>query len=179
MLSALMLSALTIGLFALTIGLSALLLTGCSGASGGSSGSDASSSSGSTSWSATIDGRPASGNAPTRASLVSLDQDKNLNGIAFQLTRLSDKIQTFDFLINKSGNTPLPSADLRTVSNYYVAKGVVYIADSAIVTITSESSDRVTGTFSGRFKYVDYGAPLPANLSETIEIANGKFDAPF
>lgn len=173
-LSALTLSALALS--ALTI--SALSFAGCTGATGGTPASGQSSSSGDATWSATINGQPASGSSANRASFVSLDQDNNITGMAFQLGHNQQQKQGFDFVILKSGTTVLLADKIRTVCNYYTPEGLTYVDDSATATITSSGSQRASGIFSGRFKKVNYGTPPPGNFPETIEITNGKFDLP-
>ncbi len=52
-----------------------------------------------------------------------------------------------------------------------------YIDDPITVTITSISSARVAGTFSG--KYTLQKGTGNSNSKQTIEVTDGKFDIPF
>jgi hypothetical protein len=147
-----------------------LLFAGCSGATGNSS-------SGGSSFSAVVDGKNISGPAKNGASPVSLEQNSTIDGFSFEMGSMSGAGPGFQFVINNSGTTELRNGKIITVCNYRSPEGVLYIDDSATVTITSGSSTHVSGTFSGRWKNAHYGK-TPADAPETLQITDGKFDLP-
>jgi hypothetical protein len=161
-----------------------LLFAGCSGAAGSGSSKDSAaaassgnSSSGGSGFSAIVDGKAISGPAKGGAGSVSLEQNSTIDGFSFEMGSMSGAGPGFQFLINNTGTTELRNGTIRTVSNYHSPEGVLYIDDSATVTITSGASSHVTGTFSGRWKNAHYGK-TPADAPETLQITDGKFDLP-
>ena len=151
-----------------------ILLTGlfiaCSGngQSGGTSGG--------ATYSAVIDGKTFSGTTTNGATKVSLEQNSTIDGLNFSLGYQGQK-QGFEFLVNNSGTTELRQKEIKTVCNYRSAEGVLYIVDSATVTLNAGTGTRTVGTFSGRWKNAHYGK-TPADAPETIQVTDGKFDLP-
>lgn len=164
---------------------SALFFMGCSGTSGSNTANaDASaasgsstSSSGGAAYSAVIDGKPVSGTGKSGAGRISLEQNATIDGLGFELGSMSGKGPGFQFVINNSGITELRDGKIKTVCNYLSPEGVLYIDDSATVTLNPGTGPRTIGTFSGRWKNAHYGK-TPANAPETIQITDGKFDLP-
>jgi hypothetical protein len=137
---------------------------------------DASSASGGATYSATIDGKPFSGNTTNGVSKISLEENSTIDGLNFSLGYQGGK-RGFEFVINNNGTTNLRKDQIKTVCNYRTAGGVLYIVDSAMVTLNGGTGTRTTGTFSGRWVNAHYGK-TPANAPETIQITDGKFDLP-
>jgi hypothetical protein len=171
-------------LFMIVPFLSAFFLSGCSGAGGNTAPKDskaatpsANSSSDGPGFSAVINGKAVSGTAKGGASPVSLDQNATIDGFSFEMGSMSGAGPGFQFLINNSGTTELRDGKIRTVCNYRSPEGVLYIDDSATVTIGADASSHVSGTFSGRWKNAHYGKS-PANAPEILQITDGKFDLP-
>jgi hypothetical protein len=158
------------------------LLFGCSGnGQTGATGAnapagDAASASGGATYSATIDGKPFSGTATNGATKISLEENSTIDGLNFSLGYQGNK-QGFEFVVNNSGTTDLRKDHIKTVCNYRTADGVLYIVDSATVTLNPGTGSRTAGTFSGRWMNAHYGK-TPASATETILVTDGKFDLP-
>jgi hypothetical protein len=159
-----------------------LLLLACSGnGQTGATGDNAPagvaiSASGGATYSATIDGKPFSGTTTNGATKISLEENSTIDGLNFSLGYQGNK-QGFEFVVNNSGNTELRKQQIKTVCNYRTADGVLYIVDSAAVTINPGTGTRTSGTFSGRWKNAHYGK-TPADAPESIQVTDGKFDLP-
>jgi len=176
---------LTLSVLSFTLALTLLFtfFAGCSGAAGSNadsannaSSANASSSSGGAIYSAVIDGKPFSGTTTNGVSKISLEENSTMDGLNFSLGYQNQK-QGFEFVINNSGTTQLRKDKIRTVCNYRTADGVLYIVDSATVTLNFATGSRTTGTFAGRWVNAHYGK-TPANAPEAIQITDGKFDLP-
>ena len=141
--------------------------------------SKSSSSDNDASFSCILDGKEVSGKGT----------DQNINA-AFHL-KGDDKGQIFFRLsdINNIGdklNFQVPAKTGPTTFNFTPTYGyggystsdfANYIDDPITVTITSISSARVAGTFSG--KYTLQKGTGNSNSKQTIEVTDGKFDIPF
>lgn len=115
--------------------------------------------------------------------------DQNINA-AFHLTG-DDKGQIFFRLSNmdnigdklmfqvpgKVGSTTFTVSPTYSYEGYTTADFSNYIDDPVTVTITSISSTRVSGTFSG--KYTLQKGSGSNNSKQTIQVTDGKFDIPF
>jgi hypothetical protein len=62
--------------------------------------------------------------------------------------------------------------NLRSVDNF-----AIYTADSVMVVVSTLSSSRISGTFTGEFKLSDLTRSKP--YKSQVNITNGKFDIPF
>jgi len=169
--------------FALALVVLLTFFTGCSGAAGSNAGSASNessantpASSGEATYSAVIDGKPFSGSTTNGVSKISLEENNTMDGLNFSLGYQNQK-QGFEFVISNAATTELRKDHIKTVCNYRTADGVLYIVDSATVTLNSGTGSRTTGTFSGRWKNAHYGK-TPADAPETIQITDGKFDLP-
>ena len=137
---------------------------------------DATPASGGATYSATIDGKPFSGTTTNGATKISLEENSTIDGLNFSLGFQGGK-QGFEFVVKNSGTTDLLKGHIKTVCNYRTADGVLYIVDSATVTLNPGTGSRTVGTFSGRWMNAHYGT-TPANAPETIQVTDGKFDLP-
>ena len=131
------------------------------------------------SFSCILDGKEVSGKGT----------DQNINA-AFHLKgddkgqiffRLSDMNNTGDKLNfqvpAKTGPTTFNVTPTYGYGGYSTSDFANYIDDPITVTITSISSARVAGTFSG--KYTLQKGSGNSNSKQTIEVTDGKFDIPF
>lgn len=139
----------------------------------------ASTSDGDASFSCKLDGKEVSGKGT----------DQNINS-AFHLAgddkgqiffRLSDMNNIGDKLqfqvAGKVGSTTVSVSPTYSYGGYTMADFSNYNDDPITVTITSISSSRVSGTFSG--KYSLQKGTGNSNSKQTIEVTDGKFDIPF
>ena len=115
--------------------------------------------------------------------------DQNINA-AFHLTgddkgqiffRLSDMNNIGDKLVfqipAKTGSTTFTVTPTYSYGGYTTSDFANYIDDPITVIITSISSARVAGTFSG--KYTLQKGTGNNNSKQAIEVTDGKFDIPF
>ncbi len=115
--------------------------------------------------------------------------DQNINA-AFRLTgddkgriffRLSDMNDVGPKLMfevaAKEGSTIISASSGYSYEGYTTSDFATYIDDPVTVNITSISSSRVSGTFSG--KYTLQKGSGNSSSKQTIEVMEGKFDIPF
>jgi len=89
----------------------------------------------------------------------------------------------FDFKINKTGATEFKEGYANILAppllfTFFDTTGISYIGDDMVVNVTSLSTNRLTGTFTGRFVKEKYqikenNSPV---IPQVIEITDGKFD---
>ncbi len=160
--------------------------TGCSGtaSSGPSSPETASAtqasagSSTGASFSAVLDGTKFSSNTSTdnlnAAFSITADGQKRL---FFMLADPDNPVQklTFD-LPDKEGPTTISILPKFSFEGYVTKDWVVYVDDGLTVNITSRSSTRLSGTFSGNYRLENINTP---NNKVSLQVTDGKFDIPF
>ncbi|HEX4372066.1 MAG TPA: hypothetical protein VHZ50_02065 [Puia sp.] len=89
----------------------------------------------------------------------------------------------FDFRINKEGATEFKSGYVNMIApalhfSFFDTTGISYIGDGMVVNVASLNTNRLTGTFSGKFVKNKYQIKEDgsANAPQIIEVTDGKFD---
>ena len=89
----------------------------------------------------------------------------------------------FNFKINKAGETEFTAGYAKVLLPkllfiFFDTTGVSYIGDNMAVNVTSLSSNKLTGTFSGQFVKQPYQIKenKSAGIPQVIEVADGRFD---
>ncbi|MGI8952462.1 MAG: hypothetical protein ACR2FN_12865 [Chitinophagaceae bacterium] len=141
-------------------------------------------------FSCIVDGQAVSGGAidswqqSNTGSIVDVDQGKEL---LFYLRNIksgqssSDYTYSLRFAVpDKTGNMSYGPEEEGWGIEVDIKKGdgseATYFTDSFTIDVTTLSSTRTAGTFSGKFKIRD-GEQNPAN-KKAIEVTDGKFDIP-
>lgn len=89
----------------------------------------------------------------------------------------------FDFRINKNGVTEFKAGYVDMIAptlhfSFFDTTGISYIGDGMVVNVASLTTNRLTGSFSGKFMKNKYQIKEngSANAPQIIEIRDGKFD---
>ena len=89
----------------------------------------------------------------------------------------------FNFRINKAGETEFTAGYAnvlvpRLLFIFFDTTGVSYIGDNMVVNVTSLSTNKLTGTFSGKFVKETYQIKKnkSAGIPQVIEVADERFD---
>jgi hypothetical protein len=169
--------------------LSAFIFTGCSSAAGSNAAKDSASGvatapddsgasdGGSASFSAIVDGVKFSSNSGTGNLNAAFRVKKDGNPVFFMLADPDNPVQKLNFeLPDKTGSTTISILPKYSYEGYITKDWVVYLDDGVTVNVTSVSTSRISGTFSGSYKLSN---PKTPNAKPAIQIADGKFDIPF
>lgn len=154
--------------------------------------SNTSASTGSANWSCVIDGQPVSGGKissyfgpegyqSNEAHIVDVDQGKELLiYLADPKSATSQGVHSLRLAVpDKTGNSSFgPDEDGWGIEVDILVNDkhtAIYNSDSFTINVTSLSASRVSGTFSGKFKF--HGNIDDKDKNE-IEVTDGKFDIP-
>jgi hypothetical protein len=172
-----------------TILLLPILFVACSGNSAPNAGkdnaapiaatADASPSQQDASFSCILDGKEFSGKGTDQNINAAFHLTGDDNGkIFFRLSDMNNVGEKLNFSVpEKIGSTTFSVTPTSSFIGYMTTDFVNYLDDPIIVTISSFTSSRVAGTFSG--KYTLQKGSGSSNSKQTIEVTDGKFDIPF
>ncbi|MFI5186167.1 MAG: hypothetical protein ACHQF0_05550 [Chitinophagales bacterium] len=167
--------------------LSAIIFISCSGSSATNTTADSAatasanttSSDPDASFSCMLDGKEFSGKGTDQNINAAFHLTGDNKGqIFFRLSNMDDPGNKLMFQVAaKTGSTTFSISPTYSYGGYTTADFATYIDDPITVTITSISSTRVTGAFSG--KYTLQKGSGNNSSKQTIEVTDGKFDIPF
>jgi hypothetical protein len=166
----------------------ALLFVSCSGATGnagnagaagnaaGSAETGVSTGSGNASFSCKLDGVAFSSNKCTDNLNAAFRLKGGEKHIFFMLCDPDNPVQKLNFEVpGQTGSTTLNITPKYVYGGYTDPNWISYNDDGLIITISSISDTRVSGSFSGQYK-----APTGSTqVKQEIQVTDGKFDIPF
>jgi hypothetical protein len=139
---------------------------------------DAAPASGSASFSAIVDGvRFSSSTGTDNLNAAFRIKDDNGVKIFFMLADPDNPVQKLNFeLPDKEGSATISILPKYSFEGYVTKDWIPYLDDGVTVNVTSVSTTRVSGTFSGTYQLEKGKSPT---AKPTIQVTDGKFDIPF